>query len=365
VIVGGRAGTRLVPRAAALALVLGAAVSASVGASAGASGAPAESAGTGSGGWAPAWSWRSGSGGLPKGCAPYAGRTSAGMRWSPSLVRIVHGRLQLATAGRTAQGDPAGSGIGCTERAQRYGRLEVRARLPKGRGLVGRIALWPSTTSGGSDWSGLTVPSADVSPAYATNGCGDEAYGAAVPARLAGAFHDYLITWSPHGFSVAVDGRTLYRDDKAFDRPRWLGISLSTTGQAASSARLLVEKVVAFRWTGPLPPAGRTADADAVAPVPGSQDSPDAVSSAQDATAHAGSAGPGGTAAGGSTAGGPRARAPGTAALAAGDEAFGPVLEGTPLSAPWLIGGGCVAVGVLVGVVRAARAARRRPLVPR
>ena len=319
-IVGGRAGARRLPPAAALALALGAALTVFVGlsvavpaaasASASASG-PATAGATTAipGGWARAWAWRSGSGGLPAGCAPYSGRTSAGMRWYPSLVRIVGGRLGLTTTGGTAHTGPAGSGVGCTGRAQRYGRLEVRARMPRGRGLVGRIALWPSTAGGGSDWSGLTVPSADVSPAYATNGCGDDATGAAVPARLAGAFHDYLLTWSPHRFSVAVDGRTLYQDDSSFDRPRWLGISLAATGRAATGAQLLVEKVVAFRWTGPVPPAAGTAL--------------DAVSSTPD------------------------------------------VLGGPRLSGPWLIGGGCMAVGVLVGVARAARAARRRPLLAR
>jgi hypothetical protein len=295
------------------------------------------------------------------------------MRWSPSLVRVVRGRLRLATAGRTAQDDLAGSGVGCTGRAQRYGRLQVRARIPQGAGLVSRIALWPSSVSRGSDWSGLTVPSADVSPAYATNGCGDEAYGAAVPARLTGGFHDYLITWSPHGFSVAVDGRTLYRDEESFDQPRWLGISLSTTGSAASSAHLLVDKVVAYRWTGPVPVATTATPEAAATAAPGSQDALDAVSPAQDAEGPALSGGPdgtaggtAGTAAGGSTAGGPGKPAPGTAALAAGGEgSTGSALEGTHLSARWLVGGGCFAVVVLVGVVRAARTARRRPLAPR
>jgi hypothetical protein len=292
------------------------------------------------------------------------------MRWSPSLVRVAGGRLRLATARGTAHDALVGSGVGCTGRAQRYGRLEVRARMPRGAGLVARIALWPSRVSRGSDWSGLTVPSPDVSPAYATNGCGDEAYGAVVPDRLAGDFHTYVISWSPRGFSVSVDGRTLYRDNESFDRPRWLGISLSTTRPAVTSAHLLVERIAAYRWTGSVPAtATESAEAHAATSAPGSADSPDVVSAAQDAAAPAGSGGSGGTAgttAGGSTASGPGTAAPGTAALAAGgDEELVSVLGGTHLSAPWLVGGGCVAVGVLVGVVRAARAARRRPLAPR
>ena len=295
-IAGGRPGARLLPRAATLALALGAALTVSTGLPAEAAAgrghpradraaAPADAPAVAPGGWARAWAWRSGSGGLPKGCAPYSGRTSTGMRWSPSLVRMVHGRVGLATTGGTAQKAPAGSGLGCTGRPQRYGRLEVRARMPQGRGLVGRIALWPSTVSRGSDWSGLTVPSADVGPAYATNGCGDEAHGAAVPARLAGAFHDYLITWSPHGFSRGrrrpdpLPGRHVVRPAPAGSASAW-----PPPAGRPPRAQLLVEKVVAFRWTGPLAPAGGTAL--------------DAVSSTPD------------------------------------------VLDGTRLSGPWLIGGG-------------------------
>jgi hypothetical protein len=323
-----------------------------------------------SGSWAPAWSWRSGSGDLPKGCAPYSGSTSAGMRWSAAMARIVQGRLRLAAAGGTTQDDLAGSGVGCTGRAQRYGRLEVRARMPQGDGLVGRIALWPSTVSHGSDWSGLTVPSDGASPAYATNGCGDETYGAALSAGLAGAFHDYLVTWSPHGFSLEVDGRTLYQDDESFDRPRWLGISLSASGPTAGSGQLLVEKMVAYSWTGPVPAATTgSADAGATVPAAGGQDSPGPISPAQDAAAPAVSGGPDGTSGGGNTAGGPGTANPGTAGTAAlavgGDHALDAVLGRARPSRLWLVGGGFVALGVLLGVVRAAHAARRRPLAPR
>jgi hypothetical protein len=48
-----------------------------------------------------------------------------------------------------------------------------------------------------------------------------------------------------------------------------------------------------------------------------------------------------------------------------GDGGLAPSLELTRPSTPWLIAGGLAAVGVLFGVARAARAARRRPLVPR
>jgi hypothetical protein len=327
--------------------------------------------------WERAWSWSATSPGLPKGCAPYSGRATSGLRWSPSLVdNTGSGRLELRT-GLDAGAPAVGSGVGCTGRAQRYGRVEVRALVPRGAGLVGRIALWPKATSRGSDWSGLTVPSGDVGPAYVTNGTGDEAYGAAVPAHLAGTFHTYALTWSPDGFTVAVDGRELYRDEESFDGARWLGISLATTGPGRRDSPLVVDEIVAYRWAGALPP--RATPSPASPSRAAATGSPDGTSgdgrrdqSVRDALAGPGLAAVGTpplTAAG--TAGGPGA---GDAAAGAAETALAAdgtrsglnsVLERTGLGAPWLVGGGCVAVGVLVGVLRAARASRRRPLVPR
>jgi hypothetical protein len=300
------------------------------------------------------------------------------MRWSPALVRIAGGRLRIGASGGAAGEDPAGSGIGCKELAQRYGLVRVRARIPVGTGLVGRIALWPSTISRGSDWSGLTVPSTEIGPAYATNGCGDEAYGAAVRGRLAGVFRDYVIAWSPQSFTVAVDGRTLYRDDKSFDRPRWLGISLSATGPSATTAQLMVEKVAAYSWSGPVrATAGSTGSSTADSTSGSTSGStggsthtssagtaPPASSGAQSSPARA-NAIQDGTAPGPATAGRAAAGAAIPGAAANGDGTLAAALDPGSPGRAWLIAGGLAALGVLAGIVRAARAARRRPVVPR
>ncbi len=355
----------------------------------------ASAPGSGPADWVRGWSWRSGSGKLPKGCYPYAGRSSSGARWSPSLVSVSNGHLRLATASVAGQGRALGSGVGCTGRPQRYGRMEVRARIPAGAGLVGRVALWPSSPSRGSDWSGLTVPAADLSPAYATNGCGDEAYGASVPGRLAGAFHTYVLTWTPSGFAVTVDGRRLYQDDEAFDGERWLGISLTATGTDPSREHLVVDEIVTYRWAGAVPAASTaeasgstgTASTGAAPGAPASgayQEEADAARAAltrtwsrdQEQTAggagdgSAGFTGSGGdgpgagitAAAGGSTVGGPGT--PAAAAAATGSSTLVGVLEGSDLGTPWLVAGAGAVVAVLAGVVRAALSTRRRPPVP-
>ncbi len=354
----------------------------------------ASAPGAGPADWVRGWSWRSGSGKLPKGCYPYAGRSSSGARWSPSLVSVSNGHLRLATASVAGQGRALGSGVGCTGRPQRYGRMEVRARIPAGAGLVGRVALWPSSPSRGSDWSGLTVPAADLSPAYATNGCGDEAYGASVPGRLAGAFHTYVLTWTPSSFAVTVDGRRLYQDDEAFDGERWLGISLTATGIDPSREHLVVDEIVTYRWAGAVPAGSAVERAPSPGTAPGavpgvpasgaSQEEADAARAAltrtwsrdQEQTAggagdgSAGFTGSGGdgpgagitAAAGGSTAGGPGT--PAAAAAATGSSTLVGVLEGSDLGTPWLVAGAGAVVAVLAGVVRAALSSRRRPPVP-
>ncbi len=338
--------------------------------------------------WVRGWSWRPGSGGLPKGCHPYAGRSSSGVRWSPSLVSLSKGHLRLATAAATGQGRALGSGLGCTGRPQRYGRMEVRARIPAGAGLVGRVALWPSSPSRGSDWSGLTVPAADLSPAYATNGCGDEAYGAAVPGRLAGAFHTYVLTWTPSSFAVTVDGRRLYQDAESFDGERWLGISLTATATTPSPEQLLVDEIVTYRWAGAVPAGSAVERSPSTGTAPGavpgvpasgaSQEEADAARAALTRTrssdqaqtpggAGEGSAGSAGLGAGvmataGSTVGGPGT--PAAAAAATGSSALVGVLEGSDLGTPWLVAGAGAATAVLAGVVRAALSSRRRLPAP-
>jgi hypothetical protein len=318
------------------------------------------------------WSWQADGDRLPAGCAPYSGSSSAGVPWSPGLVSVAGGTLRLGAAPPADGRRATGSGIGCTGKAQRYGRVEVRARIPRGAGLVGRIAFWPSAAGQDSGWSGLTVPSADLSPAYATNGCGDRAYGASVPARLAGAFHTYVLTWSPQGMSVSADGRVLYSDHEAFDGPRWVGISLAATGAALARADLLVDRIVVHRWVGPLPaaapspgptPGNRSADASADVPA-GTPAAPAAGSGAQDGVAFAalppsGPAVPGPQEAAPTAGpiGGPRGSSGEGATLVAA------LATGRP-SAPWLVGGSVAAVGVLLGITRAALSSRRRPLTP-
>jgi hypothetical protein len=312
--------------------------------------------------WARSWSWQADGDRLPAGCAPYSGRSSAGLPWSTSLVSTERGSLRLTAVPAAAGRRATGSGIGCTGKAQRYGRVEVRARVPRGPGLVARVAFWPSDAGHDSGWSGLTVPSPDLGPAYVTNGSGERAYGAPVPGQLAGAFRTYVITWTPQGLSVSVDGKVLYRDAEAFDGSRWLGISFAATGAAVTRAELLVDRIDTFRWVGPLPAAPPVDEAPA-APA----DTPSAAPADTPASAPAAvTVPPSGTAV-------PGPQEPAPTAPAGSGVVRGPGDDGTPLlsslttgrlGAPWLVGGCVVGMGVLAGIVRAALSSRSRPLTP-
>ncbi len=355
VIPGSRGGpARLLRAAAALAFVAGSALTLAP---------PAGAAEPAPSPWARSWSWQADGDRLPVGCAPYSGRTSAGLPWSPGLVSVARGRLRLAAVPPTGGRRSTGSGIGCTGKAQRFGRVEVRARVPRGTGLVTRMAFWPSEGGHHSGWSGLTVPSPDLGPAYVTNGNGERAYGAPVPRHLAGAFRTYVITWTPQGFSVSADGTVLYSDTTAFDGSRWLGISFAATGAAVTRAELLVDRIVTYRWIGPLPAA---APVDEAADTPAGTPSrtPVGTGAAVPAAGGAPSVPPYGTA-----VPGPQEPAPtlDTGALRGSADDGTPLLTSLTtgrLGAPWLVGGGVVGLGVLAGILRAALSARGRPLTP-
>jgi hypothetical protein len=286
---------------------------------------------------AASWSWRAGAIRLPVGCSALAGSKARG-----------DGRSHLVTPTTLGLKVAAGAGLACAGHAARSGRLEVHVRVPRAAGLVARIGIRAS----GDGWSGLTVP-ASSAPAYVTNGPGERAGGVTATADLTGRFHSVTIAWTPTSTSVAVDGRAVYRGPGSDLGARWPVVSLvpESPSAAPSPTYLLVDAVTV-----------------------------DAVRSSADAALPTSSSGRGAAAAAGRTAvsgGGalllgpsPVATTPdrsavgGPVALPAGDTTLGaPALIGSldsrPLGTPWMVGGICVALGVLAGIVRAARGARR------
>lgn len=146
----------------------------------------------------------------------------------------------------------------------------------------------------------------------------------------AGGTHTYTLTWSPEAVSLAVDGREVQRA-VSYPGPCLLRLTVAPAHRVPRGAGLLVESL---RVEVPGAP-GRAVGAGAVAAT-----------------------------AAGVSRGGPPPALPGPV----GSELPGRLpdtisaLQTTTFGVSWMLGGTCVALGVLLGVLRAALASRRRPL---
>lgn len=289
---------------------------------------------SGQGTWRPAWSWRAGVPALPEGCTALSGAAGANRRWSPTLVTPTTMGVKLEAAPPVRR-DAAGAGMACTGHATRYGRLSVHVRIPRAAGLVARVAFTPDDSSG-SDWSGLSIPTGLAGPAYATNGVGGRVDGASVPGGLAGRFHTCVVTWTPTGTTVSVDGSVVYRGEGSYPDARWPHISLAPTPDGTPSrAYLLVDALSLETFT---PDAGSSGSPSAgpAAGVP----APTATTPDRSATADGPMAVPAAPDSGPMTLVGP--------------------LDRSTLDRGWAVGGACAALAVVIGVFRAALLARRR-----
>ena len=146
----------------------------------------------------------------------------------------------------------------------------------------------------------------------------------------AGGTHTCTLTWSPEAVSLAVDGREVQRA-VSYPGPCLLRLTVAPAHRVPRGAGLLVESL---RVEVPGAP-GRAVGAGAVAA----------------------------TAAGVSGAVLRRpCRAGRLGASRPAPETTISALQTTTFGVSWMLGGTCVALGVLLGVLRAALASRRRPL---
>lgn len=193
-----------------------------------AAGAGAGAGATSGAGWAPEWRATFAAGSLPAGCRPYNGPYGGGASyWTPADVVVSGGLLRLVTRREAVGGKQYTTGaIGCQSRPQTYGRWTVRARIPRGRGIDSGFSLWP-TTGGEGSWSGVELLAPGPETAYVTNGYGGGTIRANSVGTFSDAFHTYVLTWTPTGVSLTVDGRVLYRGPQSYAGPRWLAIQVN------------------------------------------------------------------------------------------------------------------------------------------
>jgi hypothetical protein len=297
--------------------------------------------------WVQARSWRAGAAGLPPACSPAAG-TTGGVRLAPSRVGFAGGRLRIAPAD-TRDGH---SGITCRTRLPDAGRVVLRARLPETPGVLTWIGVSPTPPGDGPRGCGLAVTGRGTQYVSRSlpSGSGKGADVVLLRDAPAGSTHVFTLTWTATTFTVAVDGREVHREPAGCGAgaARWLTIGATTTGREPHAEPLVV---TALAVETPPPPAG----SGTVAALPGAGRAPAAPRSALSAV-HAVPAVPVPAAAAKPLLGQVGSEVDGRLpdAVAA--------LQTTAPPGPWPLAGTCAGVGVLLGVLRAAIAARRRPV---
>jgi beta-glucanase (GH16 family) len=201
---------------------------------------------------------------LPEGCGAYSGKYTAGKSaWSSKAVDVSNGLLKLTLRKKKTSGKPYTSGgIGCWDWAQKYGRFEVKAKVPEGRGIDSYMTLWP-VKGGAGAWTGMELLAPGPDTAYITNGYGTKAEGARVPGTYGGAFHTYVIEWAPKHLRMTVDGDEIFYSTRSYKGSRWLGLVTSNgdalTGVPDAATKLpatfQIDRIKISSYTGVAPKA--------------------------------------------------------------------------------------------------------------
>jgi beta-glucanase (GH16 family) len=216
---------------------------------------------------------------LPKGCGTYSGKYQGGQSaWSAKAVDQSKGLLRLGLEKRRTDGRPYTSGgVGCWDWAQKYGKFEVRAKIPPGKGIDSYITLWPKDGAEGG-WTGLELLAPDVETAYITNGYGKKTETARVAGAYSDDFHAYTIEWAPKYLRITVDGHEIFFSNRSYSGQRWFGLVVSNgddlTGVPDADTELpaefQIDSVKVWTWTGVAPkrPGGDPSATASATPSP-------------------------------------------------------------------------------------------------
>ena len=164
-------------------------------------------------------------------------------------ARIENGRLVIEARKDGFEGHPVSSASLTTrgKASWTYGRMEVRAKIPTGKGT------WPAiwTLGAGGRWpedGEIDImenvgfdPDKAVFTIHSTkrDGTGHEGWGESVTVRnLSATYHVYSIEWSPSAIEWKMDGKTVHLYAKAddhgvkwtFDKPQYLLLNLAIGG---------------------------------------------------------------------------------------------------------------------------------------
>jgi hypothetical protein len=136
--------------------------------------------------------------------------------WSPDLVWVSDGQLQIAGKGSNPSGDGNVSGGVCWcsgNGNQTYGIWQVRAKFENGKGYGQAILLWPQSgrwpQDGELDF--VEAPRATKDVAYGTVHWGDT--DTSDETELHGDYtewHTYTVEWRPDRVRMFIDNQVLY-----------------------------------------------------------------------------------------------------------------------------------------------------------
>ena len=145
-------------------------------------------------------------------------RQQNGSSWSPSMVRVSGGELQISGTGRsrTGTGNMAGSVCWCLERGVKrtYGVWEVRAKFDAGTGYAPIIGLYSEADENTPGWGFLTLARIDdgarrsMYPVIRSAG-GSPIDGTPVTGDFT-AWNTYAIEWRADFVAVSLNGAVIF-----------------------------------------------------------------------------------------------------------------------------------------------------------
>ena len=164
-------------------------------------------------------------------------------------ARVENGRLLIEARKDGFGGHPVSSASLTTQgkASWTYGRIEVRAKIPTGKGTW--PAIWMLGTGGRWPQDGeIDIlenvgfdPNKAVFTVHSTklDGTGHEGWGESITVpNLSAAYHVYSLEWSPSAMVWSVDGKVSHTYTKAdphgvawiFDKPQYLLLNLAIGG---------------------------------------------------------------------------------------------------------------------------------------
>ncbi|MBT0770708.1 family 16 glycosylhydrolase [Kineosporia sp. J2-2] len=219
---------------------------------------------------------------LPDGCVKYTGEYAAGSSaWSESNATLDDGVLELKIEKKKTDGQAyTTGGMGCWNWPQTYGKFEVKAKVPTGKGINSYITLSPTDDSSGNAITSLELLAPDQDTAYISNGSGKSSEQYFVEEDFADKkWHTYTIEWAPKHLLITLDKKEIYYSDKAYKGSRWLSMATTTgddlSGKPDAGTKLpkyfQIDQMRIYKYTGVEPDPGETLSSEvdpAATPTP-------------------------------------------------------------------------------------------------